>query len=188
MKTPTANLKTWFWINLKIGCLSFGSVARTMLFFEEVVENRNWLSRDEFQQIMTVSQILPGPNLVNISSYLGNHLAGRLAAVCGVIALCIPGAMMTILVAIFVPLNNPDVQEVFRGFAIGAFLLMGGFLWNLARGIPSSEKPGVKTSTKKLAARLILIFIVTTLGFLGTPIPWLVFGGIAICLALEFSL
>ncbi len=42
----------------------------------ELVERRGWLSRDEFVELLSASQVLPGPNIVNLSLMLGDRWFG----------------------------------------------------------------------------------------------------------------
>lgn len=71
---------------LKIGLSGFGGVmpfARRML-----VEQQRWLSELEFLDVLSLSQFLPGPNIVNVSVIVGRRFqgaAGALAACAGLL-------------------------------------------------------------------------------------------------------
>jgi chromate transporter len=59
---------------LKVGMSGFGGVmpfARRML-----VEERGWLSEREFTEVLSLSQFLPGPNIINVSIIVGSRFAG----------------------------------------------------------------------------------------------------------------
>lgn len=59
---------------LKVGMSGFGGVmpfARRML-----VEERRWLTEHEFTEVLSLSQFLPGPNIVNVSIIVGSRFAG----------------------------------------------------------------------------------------------------------------
>ena len=59
---------------LKVGIQGFGGVlpwARRM-----IVEERHWLSEVEFTDLLSLCQLLPGPNIVNVSVALGHRFAG----------------------------------------------------------------------------------------------------------------
>ena len=58
---------------LKVGLSGFGGVlpfARRML-----VEQRRWLTEREFIEVLSLSQFLPGPNIVNVSIIVGSRFA-----------------------------------------------------------------------------------------------------------------
>ena len=40
----------------------------------ELVENKRWLTREEFVEDWAVAQVMPGPNVVNLSLMLGDRL------------------------------------------------------------------------------------------------------------------
>ena len=86
----------WLRVNLAIGTLSFGSASRIVLYEEAVVRERGWLTPEEFAEVLTVAQLLPGPNLVNLSAYLGYRLVGPLGTVVGVLCFCLPGAALAV--------------------------------------------------------------------------------------------
>ncbi len=58
----------------KVGMSGFGGVmpfARRML-----VEERRWLTEHEFTEVLSLSQFLPGPNIINLSIIVGSRFAG----------------------------------------------------------------------------------------------------------------
>jgi chromate transporter len=59
---------------LKVGLSGFGGVmpfARRM-----IVEERRWLTEAEFLDVLSLSQFLPGPNIVNVSVIVGRRFGG----------------------------------------------------------------------------------------------------------------
>ena len=73
---PTLSVSTTelFFGFLKVGMSGFGGVmpfARRML-----VEERRWLSEHEFTEVLSLSQFLPGPNIINLSIIVGSRYAG----------------------------------------------------------------------------------------------------------------
>jgi chromate transport protein ChrA len=183
-----ADIRSWIWINFKIGALSFGSVSRVVLYEEEVVQMRHWLSDDEFREALTLAQILPGPNLVNLGAAIGFKLFSGPKALIAMLPLLLPGAVLAVLVALFVPLDVPWVAELFHGFAIGALFLMGRFLWMLYQGIPAqSPVQKIKGGKSKLFGRYLLAALGTYLLINGAPILPMVLLGVIVCLIWEFA-
>jgi chromate transporter len=63
-----------FFSFMKVGMSGFGGVmpfARRML-----VEERRWLTEHEFTEVLSLSQFLPGPNIINLSIIVGSRFAG----------------------------------------------------------------------------------------------------------------
>lgn len=75
---------------LFIGLTSFGGGV-TAYIRRIIVENKQWLTNEEFFSGLAFCQLLPGANVVGISLYIGNHLCG------------IPGAILAALCIIFPP-------------------------------------------------------------------------------------
>ena len=60
----------------KIGLLSFGGGYAAMpLIQNEVVEARHWLTMPEFTDLITISQMTPGPIALNSPTFVGFRLA-----------------------------------------------------------------------------------------------------------------
>jgi chromate transporter len=75
------------------GLTSVGG-GRYAFFYEALVVRRPWVRNDEFVQDLTLSQLLPGPNLSNLAVALGARLGGWRGAFWGTVALVIPGALI----------------------------------------------------------------------------------------------
>ena len=101
----------WLRVNLAIGTLSFGSASRIVLYEDAVVRDRGWLTADEFSEVLTVAQLLPGPNLVNLSAYLGYRLVGVAGALVGIVCLCLPGAVPA--TSLFLPTVRGSIARTF---------------------------------------------------------------------------
>ncbi len=94
----------------------------------ELVERKRWLTTQEFLEDWTVAQIMPGPNVVNLSLILGDRhfgLRGAVAALAGmtVVPLCI---ILCIAVAYTHYASYPVVENALRGMgAVAAGLIVG---------------------------------------------------------------
>lgn len=65
----------------------FGGVLAVVQ--RELVERKGWLTQDEFIEDWAVAQIMPGPNVVNLSMMIGGRyfgLPGAMAALAGMLA------------------------------------------------------------------------------------------------------
>ncbi|CAM3458319.1 chromate transporter [Rouxiella silvae] len=116
----TPNCRELFIGFFMLGLTGFGGVlpmARRM-----IVEKKNWLSGDEFTELLGLCQFLPGGNIINLSVALGNEfqgLKGALAAILGLI--CAPTAIVVGLGLVYARYQNDVVVEhLFAGLAAGA--------------------------------------------------------------------
>jgi chromate transporter len=79
---------------LKIGLSGFGGVmpfARRM-----IVEEQRWLTELEFLDVLSLSQFLPGPNIVNVSVIIGRRFRG----VIGSVAACTGLLLMPLVIVL----------------------------------------------------------------------------------------
>jgi chromate transporter len=92
----------------------------------ELVERERWLTREQFLELLAVAQVLPGPNVVNLSLMFGDRAfgwRGGLAALGGMI-LAPWGVVMVLAVAYTHYAQHPTVAGALRGMgAVAAGLI-----------------------------------------------------------------
>ena len=93
----------------------------------ELVERTGWLTSQEFAESLSIGQVLPGPNVVNLSLMVGDRyfgLRGALAALAGMLLL--PTALVLLLAALYSGLADiPAVAGAVRGMgAVAAGLVL----------------------------------------------------------------
>ncbi len=92
----------------------------------ELVEKKRWMTRDQFVEDWAVAQIMPGPNVVNLSMMIGGRyfgLPGALAALAGMLAA--PMVVVLLLAVLYGNVaDNPMAQNALRGMgAVAAGLI-----------------------------------------------------------------
>jgi len=177
---------TWLLFNLRVGGLTFGMGSITPIYERALVQDARVLTREEFQETLTLAQVLPGPSLVSMAMYLGQRLFGTTIAVLGVVCMCLPGALWAALVLRYVPFEKPAVHEVMRGFAIGAVVLLADFVRRLWPGIQGSHLPGEPAARSKLARRVAIALAVTASIAARVPMITVVAIGVVACVGAEF--
>ena len=65
-----------FTVFFKIGLFSFGGGLAIIAVIQQEVVGRGWLSTEEYAQIVTISQITPGPVAVNAATFVGARVPG----------------------------------------------------------------------------------------------------------------
>ncbi|MBS5937254.1 chromate transporter [Clostridium sartagoforme] len=101
-----------FIIFLKIGSFSIGGgYAIVPLIQKEIVDNQSWLSLQEFTDILTISQMTPGPLSINASTFVGIRLGGTLGAIVATFACVITGIIISITLFKFFK-KNSDISEI----------------------------------------------------------------------------
>ena len=182
------SLSEWLRVNLAIGTLSFGSASRIVLYEDAVVRERSWLSNDEFSEVLTVAQLLPGPNLVNLSAYLGYRLVGPVGSVLGILCLCLPGAVLAVALSGVLAVDRPWVQAPLRGMAVAGIVLLLLFLWRRLPGLGSTADPATPASTRVRVARGVLMAAVAAAILSGASLFAVLGVAVPTALVLEFVL
>ncbi len=113
-----------FWSFTRLALQGFGGVLAVVQ--SELVEKKKWLTREEFVEDWAVAQILPGPNVVNLSLMIGDRyfgLRGALSALAGMLAF--PLVIVLAVAALFAGVaDTPAAQGALRGMgAVAAGLI-----------------------------------------------------------------
>lgn len=89
-----------FWSFLKIGLFSFGGGYAAMpLIQEQVVSSHDWLSMAEFTDLITISQMTPGPIAINSATFVRIKIAGIPGALVSTIGCILPSCIIVMLIA-----------------------------------------------------------------------------------------
>ena len=89
-----------FWSFFQIGLFSFGGGYAAMpLIQNQVVEINGWLSMSEFADVITISQMTPGPIAINSATFVGIRIAGILGAIIATIGCVLPSCIVVLLLA-----------------------------------------------------------------------------------------
>ncbi|MFD0667325.1 chromate transporter [Ramlibacter sp. MAHUQ-53] len=162
----------------------FGGVLAVVQ--RELVERKRWMTREEFVEEWAVAQIMPGPNVINLSIMIGTRyfgLPGACAAVAGMLVapLCVVLAL-ALLYSQFA--DSPQVAGALRGMAAVAAGLIGAtglkLLPTLRKhplGIPVSMALAVATFVAIGLLRLPLALVLLGLGAIGCVLTWRKLGG-----------
>ncbi|MFZ2651542.1 MAG: chromate transporter [Burkholderiaceae bacterium] len=114
-----------FWACNALALQGFGGVLAVAQ--RELVERKRWLTREQFVELLAISQILPGPNIVNLGLALGYRyfgLRGAFAASAGLLAL--PLLIVLSLAALYSSFaREPALGAALRGMgAVAAGLVL----------------------------------------------------------------
>ena len=89
-----------FWSFLQIGLFSFGGgYAALPLIQQQVVDNHAWLSMTEFTNLITISQMTPGPIAINSATFVGIKIAGIPGAVVATLGCVLPSCIIVTIIA-----------------------------------------------------------------------------------------
>lgn len=169
------NLKL-FTTFFKIGMFTFGGGwAMISIVQREVVDKNKWLTNDEFLDLITVTQSLPGILAVNMSVVIGDRLSklkGSLAATLGTI---LPSFLIILAIAIFLTpetiKNNDILTRIFMGIrpAVVALILVPVIT------TAKASKINYKTALIPIS---VAILIWLGLPVISNPILYIFLGGI----------
>lgn len=106
-----------FWSFLQIGLFSFGGGYAAMpLIQNQVVDIYHWLSIAEFSDLVTISQMTPGPIAINSATFVGMKVAGIQGAIIATIGCILPSCILvTILAYVYMKYRHlKTIQDILK--------------------------------------------------------------------------
>ena len=116
-----------FFAFFKIGLFLFGGgYAMLSLLEAEIVDKKNWISKDELGDIFAIAESTPGPISINTATYIGTKRLGILGGIVATLGVVLPS--FAIIAALSVALSyvrdNKWVGFLFKGIRIGVLVLI----------------------------------------------------------------
>ncbi len=120
----------------KIAISGFGGVlpwARRI-----IVQQRRWMSADEFNDLFAICQFLPGPNIVNFSLIYGSRVGGVRGATAAVVGLVGPPTLLMIVLGTLYSRYGalPQARGALTGLAAAAAGLLIATAVSMAETLP----------------------------------------------------
>ena len=125
-----------FYTFFKIGLFGFGGgYAMISMIQGEVVTRHEWLSSNEFTDIIAISQMTPGPIGINSATYVGysavvnagySHAVGILGSTIATVSVVLPSFILMVLISKFFLKyqKHPIIASVFEGLRPGVVGLL----------------------------------------------------------------
>jgi chromate transporter len=147
----------------------------------ELVERRRWLTKEDFLDLLSVAQVLPGPNVVNLALMLGDRycgLRGALATLAGLLA--VPLVIVLALAALYAQFAQwlavasalRGMGVVAAGLIVATALQLRSTLASNPLGLPLCLGFGALTFAAVALARWPLVAVIGALGSLAIACAW----------------
>jgi chromate transporter len=121
-----------------VGLFGFGGIGAAI--YHVLVDRRRWLTPSEYTSLLGLGQVLPGANLINLATMVGDRFQGAVGAALALVGLM--SAPLVILIALATLYDRfsdlPDVKSATIAAAAGAVGLTLGTGFKLARNILKS--------------------------------------------------
>lgn len=121
---------------LKLGATAFGGPAAHIAMLEdEVVRRRRWVSGAEFLDLMSVTNLIPGPNSTEMAIHIGFRRAGWPGLVCAGVCFILPAFCIVLAIAwLYVRYGNlPAAEALLYGVKPVVIAIVAHALWRLGR-------------------------------------------------------
>ncbi len=123
---------------LLLGVSAFGGpVAHLGYFRRAFVDQRRWVTEDEYAALLALCQFLPGPASSQVGFCIGMHRAGFLGGLAAWVGFTLPSALLMVALAHYVGSINsqPLVHGALHGLQLAAVAVVAQAVWLMARSL-----------------------------------------------------
>lgn len=173
-----ASLSELFWAFSRLALQGFGGVIAVAQ--RELVERLGWMTREDFVESLAAAQVLPGPNVINLSLMIGDKFFGLRGAFVALAGMLFFPALIVLGLAALAGhyLELPQVAGALRGMgAVSAGLIIATAVKLL---------PAMKASPLGMLPALLLTGLaIVAIAVMRVPLIWVVLGlgGLGVLLA-----
>ncbi len=162
----------------KIGLFTFGGgYAMLALLENEFVENKKWLTKEDFLNMLAIAESTPGPIAINSATYIGYKTAGVLGSAFATLGVCLPSFIIIYTISLFFDafLSLKFVKYAFLGIracvvyliASAGFKLFKGLKKNILSTIIFIAVLCVMTAFSIFAIKFSTVFYILICGTIG---------------------
>lgn len=125
-----------FSIFFKIGAFTIGGgYAMVPLIENEIVTKRKWIAKEDFMDLLAISQSAPGVLAVNISIFIGYKLRGIRGSLVTALGTILPSFLIILSIALFFHSfkDNSYVEKIFKGIRPAVVALIAAPTFSMAQ-------------------------------------------------------
>ena len=130
----------------KIGLFTFGGgYAMIALLENEFVEKKQFLTKEEFLNMLAIAESTPGPIAINSATYIGYKTAGVMGSAFATLGVCLPSFIIIYIISLFFDafLKLKFVQYAFLGIRACVVYLIASAGFKLLKGLKSGVLPKI---------------------------------------------
>jgi chromate transporter len=150
-----------FYSFFKIGAFTIGGgYAMIPLIEKEVVDKKQWIDREEFVDMLALSQSAPGPIAINTAIFVGYKMAGPVGVIFTLLGSVLPSFLIILIIAAFFTgiKDSAAVERMFKGIRPAVVALIAAPVIRMGK----SAKITKKTIIIPIIATILVAFLKVT--------------------------
>lgn len=168
----------------QIGLFSFGGgYAALPLIEQELIHAQGWITSQQFIDILTLSEMTPGPIAINAATFSGNQIAGVPGGIVATVGVTLPSVIIVQLLAYFYfkYKNLTMVQGVIQGVrpAVVALIASAGVTIFMTAMFGHSDWPVALSEINWISIFIFAVGLLFMRRFKASPIQIILISGVA---------
>lgn len=171
-----ASLSSLFFTFLKIGAFTFGGGwAMISIIEREIVHKHHWIEREDFLDLLSLAQSLPGILAVNIAVAVGDRLRAGKGAVTAALGTILPSFFIILVIAIFLTPQTIKESRVLSSIFMG---IRPAVVALIIAPVITTARAAKLTLRTVWIPLVVALMISLNIGMASNPIVYIVLGGV----------
>ncbi len=135
-KRQAPSLAEIFTLFFRIGMFTIGGgYVMVPVMQKEITEKKGWMSKEEFSDMLGITQAAPGPIAINTATYVGYTVRRKSGAAAAVLGCTLPSLLIITIIAAAFPtfMRYEGVQSAFRAVRPAVVALIAAAVMNLSK-------------------------------------------------------
>ena len=151
-----------FFIFIKIGFTTFGGgYSMLPILDREIVEKKQYLTKEEILDYYAISQCMPGAIAINTAGFIGYRLIGNIGIIVGILGMIIPSIITILIISSFI--SNISSYNIYNYAFSGIKLVISALILNTAYGLFKISIINIYSFICFLFALVLLMFNINPL-------------------------
>ncbi|NCB00040.1 MAG: chromate transporter [Clostridia bacterium] len=184
-----------FFTFFRIGLFTFGGGYAMVPLIQREMTSQQWLSAQQFGDILAISQITPGPLAINTATYVGFVIAGVAGSAAATMGVMLPSFLLILILTHWLDRiwHHPLTRMAFHGLRPTVVALLASATWfftqaSLIRPLVAGWTLQLKIDPLSLVSPISIVLFALTLllqvRFRLSPIPVILICGVVTALVL----
>ncbi|KAM3108430.1 chromate efflux transporter [Phormidesmis sp. 146-33] len=142
-RSSSLRLKELATLFFRLGIIGFGGPAVHIAMMEdEVVKKRQWLTREQFLDLLGATNLIPGPNSTEMAIHIGYVYGGWLGLIVSGVGFILPAIVITVAFAwVYVTFGTiPQIAFLLYGIKPAVLAIVLDALWRLGKKAVKTRK------------------------------------------------
>ncbi len=169
-------------IFFKIGFFTVGGGYAMLPLMQYEIEMHNWITNQEFVDIIAIAEMTPGPISINAATFIGYRVCGPLGSLTATVGIILPSLLIILILSRVLERyrNHPIMKSIFAGVrpVVAGLIISAAWFIAVSVLVPIEITGSIFSSIDKISLVLAVLVFLAVYFFKVDPIKVIIASGV----------